>query len=1171
MGQISRLMVGLAVLAGTALGAPAQAQIEAPANFKTDTDPKLQGRTSILEAFDVDTSKLPKGSVINRVRAKDGSIDELRLTVPARITVNWQAPTRQSKTCDIKLTMVRTGARPGAQGQPPNSQHVFSSGVINHWAGAFWMPIRNGKISASNPVEWPEEGYPNEFAGNVVMVPGPNCDLVSEIGFTITQNDPPYIEQRKEMIEQEVPEALMKQALEMMLKVGGASPNPFGKTVPYNQYMRTACHSGGFPVLRVDDGNPETFLMTFEGRHEDEDRTECPLIAAKGYIHVGDAPKPEKFQFLASYPEPDIRFRKDGTSFVCSNNDPVNPLVRFEFTTDILPSSIEGNVILEKRDWTGNYSPIEADFETFDDTYLILSPGVELEPLRHYRVRVLSGKDGLTGVGDDDYLVEDLELEFQTAPAGAGQTFETVFRNDSDMGVYQVSRGETVLPGKETFTRTFATYPAKDAEQDQRDMPEEVCMALQVVSEAKGSAGRIELPKIEYFVKRSDLITDADKKNGSYKALTQGWYPKETDGGPTGSRLMKSVLTPINFSTAVPGGEAPTLEIDADKPTPILKSMINLKLKVFTGKVNITALDSVVAAITEAALGGQVNSSGEFSRSATDKLKSLADTLSDGNEQTPKVVEELLERRIEISQTLADYMPLNGSSMYKAGSIDMELDFNRRAWAFWYFEINEKKITDNLTNQFLNIQETKVLPNCRGLEICVLTVPWAWGGAQASTDAGLKARGLIVGSDATSPKVVDRLDLTITHEIGHDFGLAHAPNDFNTKEEQDRIAAALSSAKVRWPGIEAMFRHSDGKIAYRSSKDGNSESVQLYPFVYNTLVHHDDAALPKDQYRQMLEALLNPYSGAKKYYGAYAAGAHSSNAGLDAFNWRDAGSLYESGQSAVEIYPILRTALSSASEDEGEHGIAISLIMSSFEGKYVAPFLPTIARGRALDASPDLAGTAVETIALKAIDAAGNVLGATDIDLPAPLDTGTPGANFRLHTFLPLSEDLADRAATLQMLDANGEIFAEATIDTRNEADLLPEPALPENDSNPDFIPELNQPPTEPVSPLETPNANAPVVTNGTRTPAAPQQPAKGSATAPPVAASQSQSGGLIGSCGMTHAEVKRLVDHQMSGLEGMSGVGNVDQLKAELLASYLAPDYPKDNLCEMRKELPAE
>ena len=115
MGQISRLMVGLAVLAGTALGAPAQAQIEAPANFKTDTDPKLQGRTSILEAFDVDTSKLPKGSVINRVRAKDGSIDELRLTVPARITVNWQAPTRQSKTCDIKLTMVRTGARPGAQ------------------------------------------------------------------------------------------------------------------------------------------------------------------------------------------------------------------------------------------------------------------------------------------------------------------------------------------------------------------------------------------------------------------------------------------------------------------------------------------------------------------------------------------------------------------------------------------------------------------------------------------------------------------------------------------------------------------------------------------------------------------------------------------------------------------------------------------------------------------------------------------------------------------------------------------------------------------------------------------------------------------------------------------------------------------------------------------------
>ena len=53
---------------------------------------------------------------------------------------------------------------------------------------------------------------------------------------------------------------------------------------------------------------------------------------------------------------------------------------------------------------------------------------------------------------------------------------------------------------------------------------------------------------------------------------------------------------------------------------------------------------------------------------------------------------------------------------------------------------------------------------------------------------------------------MERIGLAFAHEIGHDFGLAHVPNDFDKEEEQTRINNQLSRQDILWPDIDAMFR-----------------------------------------------------------------------------------------------------------------------------------------------------------------------------------------------------------------------------------------------------------------------------------------------------------------------------------------------------------------------------
>ena len=1149
MKPISRLVVSLAVLVGVTCGTTANAQIEAPTtNFTTDPDPKLQSRASILEAFDVDTSKLPKGTSINRVRRPDGSIDELRLSVPAQISVRWQAPVGASVTCDIKLIMVRTGVASGANGQPPNSQHVYSSGVVAHWAGAFWMPIRNGKISASNPVEWPDEGYPNAFAGESVVVPSPTCDAIHELGFTITPNDPPYKEEYRSMKEAGVPEAQIQQALQMMLNVGGRNANPFAKTVSWDEYQRLSCFSRAFPVRDVIDGNPENFLMRFEGRVEDEDMPDCPLSAASGYIHVGDVPKGE-FLLLRSLPEPEEAVTDTGDVFSCTNNDPIHPLVRFEFSTDVDPRSLYGNAFLEVMMPGGDFEPIEADFEVSEDTNIVLDPSMTLEPLHTYRVTLIGGENGIQGMDEDDFMPDDVAIVFETAAGTDNASFKAMLGKEVDTGIYQVVRDAALTPGKRTYARTLASYPGAGYTGRADKLNADMCLNIEVRSKDNGPAIAFS-PKVHNY-KREDLVTKDDRRMGLDKALSSGWSPAKTDRFGSG-RKFETRITPFNFTSAIEDKDPPELLREKPKSVDILPNEIWLPIKVYSGIINMQWDEAVY---------DKVSALNVFSN-----LPSMRDTYKKGNEDSPKLARLVMDDKARISRTLAEYLPTNGATFGMSPhpvEIDIDMFFplpsmkpgDDEAAAFVSAMIGFSKYHGNLA-EFIQQQSAytlkrKVLRNCRGLEICVMTVPYAIGGAQAQYDASQISRGLIMGVDTLyRDKNKHKLPLGMTHEIGHDFGLAHAPNDFNSLAEQNRIAALLDDKKVRWPGIDAIRPAQSGiGMAYFSSEYGNSQSHSLWPTMYMTLVNPHESAMPTDQYEQITKALINPNSANPAYFGAHQNGATSSRVGINDINWRANNSRYEPGTDGPATAPEFAFATDTA---DGQDGILVSVLLALREdGTTGSPFMPDAEAARMEQTSPlnDWDGP-MQAFTLTALDKSGTSIASTSVDIPA-FDLATGFSAARLTAFLPLDSEDQGQVAAVIVANANNEIVTlrkmEGIHPNAIAADVEVEP-VPE--PTPEAVPSSNaRLPVEPVSPEVIAKEPAP---------ASPSPPAAPAA-----------SGARLGSCGMSEAEVKQLVDHQLSALESMSGVTNLDQLKAELLASYLAPDYPKDNLCEMRKELP--
>ena len=1117
-----------------------------------------QSRDAILEAFDVDIKKLPKGSDVTRVPGQNGESDQLLLQVPAKISTSWAAPSQTSASCDITLTFVRTGKTTGQNGQPPHSQHLYSSGTITHWAGAFYMPIRDGKPQTGKPGVWPEEGYPAGLAGDGVLIPAPTCDASNELGYTITPNDPPYKEQEKEYRERGLPDAQIQQALKMMTQIGGRSANPYARTVPWNEFVRLTCYSRYFPVTQIVDGRPESFVLKFEGRLEHEDEPACPLTAAKGYIHVGDPPEEETFAFIKAFPEPETHFKPDGSAFACTNNDPVNPLVQFDFTTDIKASTIARSVTLEIETGPDSYQPVNAPFEVLNDTSLIMSPGTRLEPLRRYRVRVAGGEAGLTGYGKKDILPEDLELEFQTAPAEAGVLLDSVFRRDVDLGIYQVVRDQPVLPGKETFARTYLPYPSSNLGNEPKKLAPNMCLDVSVRSEATGNLPEIGFTETSYVATRADLITKEDRRLGYNKALSQGWVPRPQEGGSDGRRLFAAKITPANFTSAIEGAEPPSTEIEADRPTEILNQPIRLPIKVYAARVNIDAIDDAIAAL----FPDQISTDGELQGDEAKPdpartLTSIADYLRASNEKTPQLAREVIARGSVISETLSDYLPVNSASMQNGGNVNIGIWLNTQAFVRGAVGISADEINKTIVNQFAAAHENQVLPNCRGLEICTLVVPWRWGGAKASTNNALRARGLILGVDTLEPKIMERIGLAFAHEIGHDFGLAHVPNDFDKEEEQTRINNQLSRQDILWPDIDAMFRRSDGTIVYRSSKDGNSEHSSLYPMMYHVLVRPYNSALPDDQYQQILKALRAPYSGNPQYYGPYAEGSESSKFRLELFNWRKTNSLYQAGARAQEIFPVLRYNYPALEEQEdAETGLSVSLSLLATDAGWLAPLNPIVMKGWTLPASVELEDGAADVLQLRALDKAGKVIAAQDFDLPATAQDGRLRA-FRLEAALSMSAADLEQVATLEVLSGTQELIARMPSEAFAARAAAAEPVEDEPID------------ADRLGPATEPQGAEPVISEAKPKPASPKKDRSQDETIAkaPEAASSAQ-GGSFGSCGMSRADIAALVDHQMAGLEGLSGVGNVEQLKKELLESYLAEDYPKDVLCEMRKEM---
>lgn len=993
-----------------ALVRKAMEEISEPINTEAppevQTDPALQSRSAILKRFGVDTRKLPADSVVKRIVTKDGRFDELQMQIPAMIHMDWTAPNVTSATCDITLLVNRTADLPGMGGLPANSQFVHSPVFVGDWGGAVFSPIVDGVPVSGTGNPWPDYGdpYPSRMATMSVAPPTPGCESLAALSTAMADSMDIFGTIRREVANAEEAQgqdaAKMAEQIRNVERMMGAMPKaPAGtRVVSPDELRRLSCYGGPFRVRYVSDARPESFALTFGEDIRDADDEDCPVRAAHGYINADAEPDEDlNFYLVAASPEPQMITGPDGKSFACTNNDPVAPLVRFDFSDSVDPETLRGNVKLEKHVSADVYEPVDAEFEVAADSSVIISPGVQLEPMRIYRVTVIGGKAGVRGYGDDQILDENAVIEFQTAAGSNDEELRKVLGEVVDLGIYQVVRDQPLTMGKPTYARTELVWPAKETPDAERyQMPESVCMSVDVATaESSSSSQKLSFTSVPFPFPRSDLATDDVKRRGYHKALSG---PIKPTPGSNPEKLFSATLKPYNFTSAADPVVEPEIVHEKDKPIKVLNDRFWLSMVYYTAQFIVHPKDRLLVDDEDAyiALNGQ----------------------------SAELGKEIFRRRKELSDTLAAFTPSAGMDVSWGGMHIIPVQPMPGG--------SPKKKKDYVVEQVVEYYEANILPECTsGSQMCAVTLPYPNVPAQARYKPATRGRGFTIGTEILE-KAPASLNLALVHEIGHTFSVAHAPNDFNSEPEQDRIYDTLKGQRVRWPGIDSIRVWGDGRVGFKHSQDGNSENQSLWPFMYNTVPQPEASALPTDQYAQMLKAMQNRTSRNPAYYGAHPEGALSSKRGLDDTRWRTGEmARYDAHTPVMLTLPAYDYYAPADAPGSDRPGVVIGGVFS-VEGSDVAlEFRPVLRKANGMKGSMTGLSAGGFDINVSLEDASGAVLSSDTFQVAPGGSKDAPG--FRLRAFLQLASNQLDDVSRITYSRVGGGEIASVDVPVVDE------------------------------------------------------------------------------------------------------------------------------------------
>jgi len=993
------------LVAALLIAAQAQAQ---PA---LDARPQVQDADEVAAVFGVEVDGLPEGSVWQRLRGRDGRTDSLQMEIPVSISVIWSEPAAYSVTCPAMLTISRTGLQPGPDGLPAGIQVVMAgSGGLG---GGFIFPVVdgeavNGRLLSEAEMERYDltAGPPAGVAASPVALPAPACHSLMEIGSNISGADVlgrPEVQADLAELEpeerQRATDALM--GLQTILGPGFEAGTGYGSI---EELQQAACFAQAVPVVQIVDPSPANFHLIFSGTVEGPDEALCPLVSARGQIHAG-APIDDGVLQVVSYgPEPVILRGPDQNTVECTNNDPAAPVVDIRFSQPVSRRSLAGNVRLMALRGTG-WEDTGQTFTTDGQGLVHLEPGTALFPLTRYRVEVTGGANGVLGLDPGQVLDDGFSFEFQTAPASDSGTFQSLYGDAVDFHAYQGSRDAPVLPGRPVVLRSRFEWPPERDRHDSAAMPDRMCVRLDAaeVGNARGTPARFD--RTEFPFPRIDTVSAEMRRLGIDRALTTGWTPGR--GEPRDAQLEMTVGL-VNFTSADAGRESPQLTYTPERTLQVLPNPVTIPVRLFT-----LAFDDA-ADLDDAVLAGEdawVNISNQ-SLGNRDRLNSGAVRLADYIATDWALVESAGQR----------YLPLNRMTLSRSGRFEMRGVGVRQVVTNDEGEEEVRRIrggADNgaadlaiLTVQIEEFYRRVILPACVGPQICLGSLPIPYGGARAFYDADSRHRGFLIGLDSLPYQ--HRIPAVTAHEIGHTFGLAHVPNDYNRRGEQNRIVEEVANIRrrgpLRWPDIDQVMIWPDGHVGYRHSEDGNSEHRDLWPLMYNTALDPLEGGIQMDQYLQVMAAMRNPRSTNSGYYGPQQGLSRSSSESVEAVlvemhrvRWRE--TVGDTGQ-ALPTYRYV---------SEGETpGLLVGFGISGSGESLRIPYRPMLSAMMADVGDPEtLPAGGGPGLRADVLDEAGQVLASRTLDgLP---DAGD--APVWLDVFLALDLDVAPAVREVRLVN----------------------------------------------------------------------------------------------------------------------------------------------------------